>query len=815
MATHTHLAIACAQGVAVRAQAQTRDRGFAEGILGLAHHTGGHERRQPGLRHQADFRACRPVGVVATVLQALADAAGLHVALGFDVAHAVRTGRRQIRPADRLVQVGGHRIPVRAQSARRRRDVRTVLAGGHGRTDDGAGVAHRQIHAEGGGLLGVIGRIETATAQIAVQVAALHPGGQRGGIGQVGQAVGGDTCVVERRLEAQRTLDAVHLAGQGRQRCSNLRIGCCNQRTGGADQAAQVVGVARGDPRIQHLDQRVGLVRTVDHRLRRTGRLCAGRGGIAGQGRGDGGRVVRQCRGPEEIVGVLHAVERALQDARLDDLLGAADGVAGRLRQQQQIALQAGLAGDGEAFAQFDGRGAGRVDQAVVAVDDTAARFEGGRIGHQKIRTQAAGERQHAILNRGAAAIGIGAAQGELACAALGQAARAGDVVAEGAVVASGHIGRPVACELARALDRLGRIDQAPAVQRVHARVAQVGGGGQQGLLQVGSAHPRIHAQHLRSDTADGGGGERGAGNLALQFGAGQGRGGIAARRDQAPLRSGAAMIGIAGQAGGIAGAIDIDRTDGQPVVAHAGFLHRRCGRVGGFCRPFVASGGHDQRIGLHQRGQCVLPGQRSVGTGGGIGVGGTDGKVGDPHAGRGQVHRRATGLLRAAGIFGADARVEQVRIRRDATGKAVLRGAQHQRRHNRAMAAQGIGRRFGRARAGGVIVEAVDLAADRRVARHQVVVQHRQLHALATRASLLRQIRIGRHQQIAAHALVAWRGRRRCGCGRGQRIRCRRRGRRCRCDHGGLRRVATDVAATATAAAGGQDEARGDGGCE
>lgn len=485
MAAYAHLAIPCAQGVAIRAQPQAGHRCFAEGILGLAHYTGGHERRQPGMRHQADFRARRPVGVVATVLQALADAAGLHIAFGFDVAHAVRTDCRQIRLAHRLVQVGGHRIPIRAQTARRGRNVRTVLTGGHSRTDDGAGVAHRQIHAEGGCLLGVVGRIETAAAQIAVQVAALHPGGQRGGIGQIGQAVGSHTSIVERGLEAQRALDAMHLAGQGRQRCGNLRIGCGNQRTGGADQAAQVVGVARSDPRIQHLDQRVDLVPTIDHRLRRTGGLCTGRGGITCQGGGDGGRVVGQRRVPEEMIGVLHAVERAVQDAGVDDLFGAADGVAGRFRQQQQIAFQAGLASDGKSLAQLDGGGAGRVDQAVVAVNDTAVRFEGGRVSHQKIRTQAAGERQHAIENGGAAGIGVGAAQGELAGAALGQAAHTGDVIAEGAVVSGRHIDRPVACELARTLDRLGRIHQTPAVQRIHARVAQVGGGGQQGLLQL------------------------------------------------------------------------------------------------------------------------------------------------------------------------------------------------------------------------------------------------------------------------------------------------------------------------------------------
>lgn len=134
-------------------------------------------------------------------------------------------------------------------------------------------------------------------------------------------------------------------------------------------------------------------------------------------------------------------------------------------------------------------------------------------------------------------------------------------------------------------------------------------------------------------------------------------------------------MVGIAGQAGGIAGAVDIDRADGQPVVAHAGFLYRRCGRVGGFGRAFIAGGGHDQRIGLHQRCQCVLPGQRSIGARGGIRIGRADGEVGDAHTSSGQIHCSAAGRLRAAGIFGADARIEQVRIRRDATGEAVLRG--------------------------------------------------------------------------------------------------------------------------------------------
>ncbi|CAI1956589.1 Uncharacterised protein [Serratia ficaria] len=182
---------------------------------------------------------------------------------------------------------------------------------------------------------------------------------------------------------------------------------------------------------------------------------------------------------------------------------------------------------------------------------DAAGTAEDAAALHADVRYQRAVDRQQAGVDLGRAGIGVGAGQHQCPLALFGQAAVAGNVVGidlqramnivalpgvrrarihlgaqsrnigdklRGAV---GHAGGIRDAELfrnildgikhARAVDRLAQVDHPPAVQRVDARRAHVGGGGFQHVGNLRRSHVREALQQHRDRTGHVRGGHRGA----------------------------------------------------------------------------------------------------------------------------------------------------------------------------------------------------------------------------------------------------------------------------------------------------------------
>src|SRR5690606_897195 len=131
----------------------------------------------------------------------------------------------------------------------------------------------------------------------------------------------------------------------------------------------------------------------------------------------------------------------------------------------------------------------------------------------------------------GGAAEAVVTGQAQPAGAGLGQPARAADVV--GPVIpcaafpgldATGggvhhHLG--VHAQLAVAFDRLAQVQQAPTIDLVHARRAQVGGGGQHDVAYLGGGEVREALQQQAQGAGHVRGGHGGAGTVLVRLVAG------------------------------------------------------------------------------------------------------------------------------------------------------------------------------------------------------------------------------------------------------------------------------------------------------
>ncbi len=368
--------------------------------------------------------------------------------------------------------------------------------------------------------------------------------------------------------------------------------------------------------------------------------------------------------------------------------------------------------------------------------------------------------------------------------------------------------------ERAGAAHGLVGVEQAPAVHHVDARLAQVGGRGQDGLLHVAGAHPRERLPHHRRRAGDRRGGQRGARGAALELGAVHARHRDQARGHQAPGGGAAAGVAVVGQAGGLAALVEVHRCHHQQVPVP--FLHEaRHQRSGGRLGAGVVAGRRDQqavhvdhaaqplRVALGLAAQVVL-----------VGGGGAHRPVVQAHAAAAHVGDGVARHVRGAPVVVAGDAPVQLRFRGDAAAEAADRAAGEGRGHDRAVAVAVV---FALA---GVVAVPGHAAVEGGVGHFVLAVEQADLDALAGQAGLVRGERAGGHQQVVLHALVAvvaGLGRARAAAvGARQRVRLRRRGRlaglgRLRrggsCRLGGSRRVGLGFTA-ATAGRQGQGQA-------
>src|SRR5690625_3964901 len=104
--------------------------------------------------------------------------------------------------------------------------------------------------------------------------------------------------------------------------------------------------------------------------------------------------------------------------------------------------------------------------------------------------------------------------------------------------------------ELPRASHRLLRVHQTPAIDGVHAGLAQVGGRGEDRLLDIACAHPWERLVNKSGGAGDDRCGEgRTLATAALKGGTGDAREGCRTGRNDTPLGRQSTGIGVVGKA--------------------------------------------------------------------------------------------------------------------------------------------------------------------------------------------------------------------------------------------------------------------------
>ncbi len=638
-----------------------RDRAHVEAVAGLdeALQAVGAVVGAQRLRDVAEGDPALHVDVVARIRHAAPQADAGHAAAAVDAhvlaldvaarvagghAHVVAAaaGERAHRPA-----TGEGVVDAEQHAAALRLDVRAVAVG----KDLAAG--GQALRPDRGAALGVLAR------------RGLHQPAIQRGVAHVAAAL--DQYVAQARMgfARERIERALRLCREqlGQRQQQRRRAGHRIRRTGHrrlvararrrrqrhaaahvqCDQAGAVAQVEAQEGRVRAaIEQRelaVHAVRRAEQRVRlpeqeevRRARQAHGaalqRGGA---GHGDAvGCAVRAELGVEERARRLRVaagdVERADAIARRD---GAPHGQA------------VDGAGAAQAPAGVDPRvraGVQAVDEGRAAVDGHVAAGERA-VEHEEtaVHAHVAGQRVVAVELEHAAAHGgaverVVARQAQPAGAGLGQPAGAADVVgpvvpgqalpdlrAAGAGVHH-HVG--VHAQQARAFDGALQVDQAPAVDVVHARRAEVVGGGEQHVahLRVGQVRETLHQQRQRA--GDVRGRHRGAGHVAdavfrvlvgdfnadeVAVGVAQHaaagaaadhrRGDVGARRGDAPVAAQAADAGA-----GIQPAVPAQVHHAQPVLLQPRHPARQGGVDAGDLAVVVA-GGEDLQRAVLQRG--------------------------------------------------------------------------------------------------------------------------------------------------------------------------------------------------------------------
>ena len=580
------------------------------------------------------------------------------------------------------------------------------------------------------------------------------PGCALPGAGKLRQAIGQHAGGVERTFHREGAGRAMHLPVEAGERV----LTGVHRRTERTHDVIADAPAAVHQTGVDGRQRGVELTCTVDDSLRGTRKAgCRGAAGAGQVGNDFLAGVVQVC-GPEEPGGVVGVGKLPLNAAGLDQRVPPGLDVV-VVAGQQDGPVQGRGAGDLQRIADGDCGGRLRAGR-VIAPQLTTKRNVGAAVDDHAGRGVAA-EAQPAVVDDGVAGVGVCARQQQSATAFLGQPFLAADVVAEGVVLAVVDVGVEVPVELRRAVDRLVCVHETPAKDVIDALFAQVGGSGEQGVLDVVAGHPGIGARDERGDAGDQAGRHGSAlcsvGELrAVQLGNDR-----RARRGDAPRCSDAACVGIVGLAGRRAVGVDRDSGHGHPVVLKLREQVRGARRVAGSVLGVVASGEDAKSVDLQHLAHAECPRLRRLHCAVGIVlVGAANRQAEDVHALRHEFIHGTAGRIGPAAITAADTAPIELGVRGDAALEVAVLAADDGRGDYRPVAALIVRLRLGRSRLIRVVLVERHAPFERGVVLVQRVVQHGDLRALAGVPRGVRQVGVGADEHVVHRAGVGRAGR-------------------------------------------------------